>query len=85
MNSNISHENALNDLAECFKILGKSKKSIKFYKKFIDQDPYSEFAWFNLANVYIDLKKYTLKSMKLWIKKKYSNDELTSFDWKKIY
>ena len=52
---NINHENALYDLAHCLEITGELENSIHYYKKFIDEDPYSEYAWFNLGNIYLSL------------------------------
>ena len=57
---NINHENALYDLAYCLNLTGELKNSIHYYKKFIDEDPYSEFGWFNLGNIYNKLKWYIL-------------------------
>ena len=53
---NINHENALYDLAYCQEINGELENSVHYYKKFIDEDPYSEYAWFNLGNIFLKLK-----------------------------
>jgi tetratricopeptide (TPR) repeat protein len=34
------------------------KGSIEYYQKFIDEDPYSTAAWYNLGIVYNKLEKY---------------------------
>ncbi len=57
---NPAHEEALNRMWFCVKILESYEESILFHEKFIDANPYCYMAWHNLANAYAgkgDLEK----------------------------
>lgn len=43
---------ALNDIAFCYERLNDYKKSINYYNKYLDQDPFDEIIWYNLGIVY---------------------------------
>ena len=45
-------------MAYCLEQTGELENSVHYYKKFIDEDPYSEYAWYNLGNIYFKLKNY---------------------------
>lgn len=49
---------ALYDLAYCCERLQKFDEGIELYKLYIDKDPYSEYAWFNLGLVYVQQQLY---------------------------
>lgn len=55
---NLDNESVLYELAYCLDITGELESSISYYKKFIDADPYSHYAWYNLGIVYNKLEKY---------------------------
>ena len=46
---NPEDEIALFNLAHCFEALRQEEEAIRYFKKFIDQEPYSEQAWFHLS------------------------------------
>ena len=48
--ANINHDGALYELAFCLDLTGQLESSIEYYQKFIDEDPYSAAAWYNLGN-----------------------------------
>lgn len=52
------NEEALNRLWFCIEFTEKYQLSIDFHTHFIDQNPYSHLAWFNLAHAYSGLKQY---------------------------
>ncbi|HEY5825059.1 MAG TPA: tetratricopeptide repeat protein, partial [Cyclobacteriaceae bacterium] len=55
---NISHDGALYELAFCLDVVGQLEGSLSYYKKFIDEDPYSTAAWYNLGIVCNKLEKF---------------------------
>ncbi|NJO04027.1 MAG: tetratricopeptide repeat protein [Bacteroidia bacterium] len=55
---NIGHEGSLYELAFCLDVVGQLEGSLSYYKKFIDEDPYSAAAWYNLGIVCNKLEKY---------------------------
>jgi len=55
---NINHEGALYELAFCLDVMGQLESSLSYYRKFIDEDPYSAPAWYNLGIVCNKLEKY---------------------------
>jgi tetratricopeptide (TPR) repeat protein len=50
--SNPKNEVALNELSLCFDLTGKSEEAISFFLDYIDEFPYSYYAWFNLGVAY---------------------------------
>ena len=38
---------------------GELEGSLSYYKDFIENDPFSEYAWYNLGIVYNKLNKFT--------------------------
>jgi len=46
------------DLAYCWEKLDDCKKSVLFYQKFLDEDPFSEHVWYNLGIAYGRLENY---------------------------
>lgn len=57
-NTDQTNNLVLYDIAYCYDKLFELEKSVKFYKKFIDTEPYSDNAWFNLGNVYTKMERY---------------------------
>ena len=55
---NINHEDALLELTTCLDLTDQLGASLPFYTKFIDADPYSASAWYNMGIVNDKLKKY---------------------------
>ena len=55
---NSENEIALNELSLCFELTGKSEEAITFYESYIDENPYSYYAWFNLGISYNRLGLY---------------------------
>jgi len=55
---NINHEGSLYELAFCLDVAGQLDGSLSYYKKFIDEDPYSSAAWYNLGIVCNKLEKF---------------------------
>lgn len=56
----INNENSLvvYDLAFCYEKMGKYKKSIQLYAHYIEQDPYSENAWYNMGVIYSEIEDF---------------------------
>jgi tetratricopeptide (TPR) repeat protein len=52
LEQNMENKDGLYELAFCYDILDKQEESIQFYQEYIDSDPYSYAAWYNLANSY---------------------------------
>ena len=48
----MDNQDALYELAFCYDVLDQHEESIAFYRQYIDTDPYSYSAWFNLGNAY---------------------------------
>lgn len=48
---NMHHEDALLELTTCLDFTGQLESSLPFYQKFIDEDPYSASAWYNMGLV----------------------------------
>lgn len=48
----------LYDLAYCYEKAGNYKNSTLYYKKYLDRNPFSESAWYNLAVNYHNKEKY---------------------------
>lgn len=46
------------ELAFCYEITGKSEDAVKYYSGFLDKNPYSKTAWFNLGVSYNKLFLY---------------------------
>jgi len=40
------------NFAFCYDVLDKQEESIKFYEQYIDNEPYSYAAWYNLGNAF---------------------------------
>lgn len=55
---NLSHEGALYELAYCLDQVGQLEGSLSYYQKFIDEDPYSTAAWYNLGIIYNKLERF---------------------------
>ena len=55
---NLTHEGALYELAYCLDVVGQLETSISYYRKFIDEDPFSAPAWYNLGIVCNKLERY---------------------------
>jgi tetratricopeptide (TPR) repeat protein len=55
--ANPNNEGAIYELAFCYDYLGATQKSIDCYSKFIDDNPYSFTAWYNLGNAYSKKRK----------------------------
>lgn len=47
-----TNEEALNRFNYCIEITERFKESIPLHKKMIDENPYNQFAWYNLASAY---------------------------------
>ena len=47
-----SNESALFELAFCFDKAGEMNEGVEFYNNYIDNNPYSVSAWYNLGNLY---------------------------------
>jgi tetratricopeptide (TPR) repeat protein len=48
------------ELAYCSEKLNKDQESIKYYKAYLAEDPFSKLAWYNLGNIYHKLESYGL-------------------------
>src|SRR3546814_3416293 len=48
----MENQDALYELAFCFDIIDRQEESIAFYQKYIDEEPYSYAAWYNLGNAF---------------------------------
>ena len=55
---NVSNESALFELAFCLEVLDQLEESLPYYQTFIDNDPYSAHAWYNIGTVYDKLGEY---------------------------
>ncbi len=53
-----NNEEAINRLNYCIEITDKYKESIPFINWLIDQNPYNQFAWYNLAGCYQGIHQY---------------------------
>ena len=49
---NLENEMALQELIYCLEITGNIEDSLPFFQEFIDANPYSHLAWFNMGLVY---------------------------------
>ncbi|MDX2001684.1 MAG: tetratricopeptide repeat protein [Chitinophagales bacterium] len=58
LDANPANEEALNRIWFCVEFTEKYQESIDFHTKFIDNEPYSYLAWFNLAHAYAGLDLY---------------------------
>ena len=56
--TNINHESALYELAYCLDVTDKLEDSLAYYQEFIDRDPYSSYAWYNLGIVFNKLMRF---------------------------
>lgn len=52
------HEDALMELSLSCELSGKYDDGIKIISDFIDENPYSHFAWFSLGNMYLTIEDY---------------------------
>lgn len=52
------NEEALNRLWFCVELSENFDASIEFHKAFIDENPYSHLAWFNLAHAYVGIGEF---------------------------
>ena len=48
----------LDKLITCFKLTSNYEGAISFLNKFLDKNPYSKYAWFELGKIYFSQKKY---------------------------
>ena len=55
-----SDSTVLFELAYCSEKLDRDENSIKWYKAYLAEDPFSKLAWYNLGNVYHKLESYDL-------------------------
>lgn len=53
-----NNEEALNRFNYCIEITGKFEESIAIHEKLIDQNPYNQYAWYNLACTYRGMNLY---------------------------
>jgi len=53
-----NHEDALMELSLSCELSGKNTLGIKIINEFIDENPYSHFAWFSLGNSYLNIENY---------------------------
>lgn len=53
-----NNEEALNRFNYCVEITDRYEESIPFHKKLIDENPYNQFAWYNLACSYRGVDEY---------------------------
>ncbi len=58
LHHNPENEEALNRLWFCVELSENFQASIDFHKRFIDENPYSHLAWFNLAHAYVGTGKF---------------------------
>ena len=56
--SNSQDLNVLYDLAFCYERVGTTEKSILFYEKYLDLEPFSQYAWYNLGINYNNNEQY---------------------------
>jgi tetratricopeptide (TPR) repeat protein len=57
---NPDNEIALHELSYCYECTKAQEEMIQFYIEFIDQNPYSYAAWYNLGNTYFKRQEYSL-------------------------
>src|SRR5690606_9429421 len=55
---NVENEAAMQEIIYCMEITGSMREELPFFQAFIDKDPYSYVAWFNLGNVYNKMGSY---------------------------
>lgn len=55
---NPNNEAALHELAHCYESMNKLEDLVVFYQQFIDNQPYSVTAWYNLGNTLFKLEDY---------------------------
>lgn len=55
---NTENEAVLYELAYCYDLNGKNSDAVVFFKRFIDDHPFSFLAWFNLGNALGRLERY---------------------------
>lgn len=55
---NPNNEAALHELAHCYESMNKLDELVIFYQQFIDNQPYSGTAWYNLGNAFFKLEDY---------------------------
>ena len=48
----------LDKLITCYKLTSNYEGAISFLNKFLDKNPYSKYAWFELGKIYFSQKKY---------------------------
>jgi tetratricopeptide (TPR) repeat protein len=48
----------LYELAFCYDVLDNQEESVQFYQQYIDNEPYSYAAWYNLGNAYTKLSLF---------------------------
>lgn len=58
LNIDANNEEALNRFNYCIEIVGKFEESIPIHTKIIDENPYNQFAWYNLASSYRGMNDY---------------------------
>lgn len=56
---NPSRHSCLNELAYCYERSGQLVKAASAYTKYLDKEPYSEMAWYNLSVVYSRMEKFS--------------------------
>src|SRR5690606_25247591 len=58
LKANKDNQEALYEIAFCYDVLDQQQESIQFYMQYIDTDPYSFAAWYNLGNAYHKLSDF---------------------------
>ena len=48
----------LDDIAFCLEKLNRSEESLKYYLRYLDKDPFSDYVWFNAGTLYARNKNY---------------------------
>ena len=55
---NQENEAVVYELSFCFEISNRTKESIAYFGNFLDKNPYSKAAWFNLGIAYNNTEEY---------------------------
>ena len=58
LEQNMENQDALYELAFCYDVLDNQQESVLFYQQYIDNEPYSYAAWYNLGDAFTKLSLF---------------------------